>query len=429
MLKWTLYPGGASSVTGPVVEFFTPYFDVDNLTAELRYKGSLGANTQFVISDYCPGTPTEWLIVTKSAVTSYTRTHTWDIDKGVETEDGHTIGEEETPKIWLYTDGSGDETAIWHVDVTYLDYNDDGFNVSGIITIENTGSLDAEITGVEDLLAGEIINVLWANDENFAFPYILKTGETLTGTYSEEVDSKIEGKNIVTVTTENDEYHGEADITWGDPLVELYKTVNIKDISGLFGEVTLGSVTAPNGDTFTYDKDFAWADYGEKGSHTYENTATIIETNQSADASLKVNVQGFVYETAYAKGSTAQTFNPTFRNWGWTNPIVPGTHEMDLWAGAGQNDTSKGTLVGSVTVAYVEGYVTGIYNLNTGYSLEETHFYAGYTKFPQTKQGRRTVSTVAPGLYYNGSPFDGGQIFVIAHAVVGLPDPNFGPVE
>lgn len=40
---------------GPVVEFFTPYFDVEALTATLYYAGALGGNTQFVISDYCPG--------------------------------------------------------------------------------------------------------------------------------------------------------------------------------------------------------------------------------------------------------------------------------------------------------------------------------------------------------------------------------------
>ena len=52
----------------------------------------------------------EELTVEKDAITSYTRTHEWDIDKWVETEFGDTIGEgeEEYPKIWLYSDESGD---------------------------------------------------------------------------------------------------------------------------------------------------------------------------------------------------------------------------------------------------------------------------------------------------------------------------------
>ena len=39
----------------PVVEFFTPYFDVDTLEATFYFAGTLGGNSQFVISDYCPG--------------------------------------------------------------------------------------------------------------------------------------------------------------------------------------------------------------------------------------------------------------------------------------------------------------------------------------------------------------------------------------
>jgi hypothetical protein len=52
---------------------------------------------------------------------------------------------------------------------------------------------------------------------------------------------------VVTVTTERDTYTAEAAIIWGAPDLEINKTVNIKDISDLFGEVDLGTVTAPNG--------------------------------------------------------------------------------------------------------------------------------------------------------------------------------------
>lgn len=364
----------------------------------------------------------EELKVSKTAVTSYTRTHEWDIDKSVDTEEGWELNG--FPKAWLYIDGSGDETATWTVDVTYESYEDSDWNVSGVITIENTGTLDAVITDVDDVLAGTPITVTCG----VTLPYTLTAGSALTCTYDE--DGYVEGKNEVTVTTERDEYTAEADIVWGDPTTEVNKTVNIVDISMLFGEENLGSVTAPSGAVFTYTKAFAWEDYGAElcGSYTYTNTATIVETGQSADATLKVNVQCYVYDTAYAKGGSAECFIPTFRNWGWTNPITSGTYQWDLWAGAAQCNTSKGTLVGSVTVVYgANGDVTVNYNVAPPYSLEETHVYAGTTKFPQVQQGKRMVSTVAPGLYYNASLFNGGQVWVIAHAVVGLPDPSFGP--
>jgi hypothetical protein len=418
---------------GGTIHFFTPYFDVATLTATVYYNGSLGNNSQFVISDYCPAggeaEEREVLTVTKSAVTSYTRTHYWSIDKYVDTENGYE--HEGYPKIWLFVNGSGDETATWTVDVTYEGYEDSDFNVSGTITIENTGNAAANITSVQDLLAGTPIDVDWGGVE---FPYTLEVGQNLTGTYSVDVESKIEDYNVVTVTTERFDYVGYAEVVWGDPTTEVNKTVTVVDTSDLLGEVTLGTVTAPDNAQFTYTEDFAWEDYGAEGcgEYTYDNTAEVIGDNEvvldSADATLKVNVQCYIYETAYAKGSSAICFIPTFANWGWTNPITPGTYEMDLWAAAGQCDTSKGIKVGTVTVVYNGGgYVTVNYNVAFPYSLEETHVYAGTTKFPQVKQGKKTVSTVAPGQYYNASPFGGGTVYVIAHAIVGIPDPNFGP--
>jgi hypothetical protein len=412
--------GGSGSGTydptkyGPVVEFFTPYFDVDTLTATLYYDGTLGANSQFVISDYCPGA--EDLTVTKTAVTSFTREHFWAIDKSVDTENGYEL--DGFSKIWLFIDGSGDEKATWTVDVTYEGYEDSGFNVSGDITIENTGGLDAVITAVDDVLGGTPIAV----DCGVAFPYTLPVGETLTCSYDE--DGFFEGFNEVTVTTERDEYFADAEIVWGDPTTEINKTVNVKDISDLFGEVALGEVTAPNNAQFTYDKEFAWEDYGADGcgSFQYDNTAVIVETGQEADATLKVNVQCFIYETAYAMADNdAFCFSEFgYKNWGWTNLIGPGTYEMDLWAGAAQCDTGKGTLVGLVTVEYDgDGNVTVTYHVDAPYSLDETHVYAGYDPIPP--------GGIAPGLYQNYGPFDGSDVYVIAHAVVGLPDPDFGP--
>jgi hypothetical protein len=63
--------------------------------------------------------------------------------------------------------------------------------------------------------------------------------------------------------------------------------------------------------------------------------------------------------------------------------------------------------------------VTVTYNVELPYSLDETHVYAGYDPIPP--------GGIAPGLYQNYGPFDGSDVYVIAHAVVGLPDPDFGP--
>lgn len=366
--------------------------------------------------------PPEVLVVSKTVETSFNREHFWDIDKSVDTENGYEL--DDVAKIWLYIDGSGNEKASWTVDVTYEGFEDSDFNVSGTVSVENTGTIPAVITGYEDLLGGVSIDVDWDGWDGES-EFTLAAGETLTGTYSEE--GYFEGENEITITTTKDSYVEDADIIWGDPDEVTNETVTIVDDSDLFGELELGTLTAPNGDTFTYDKDFAWVNY-EAGSYTFNNTATIVETGQSASAILKVNVQGYTTDTAYAKSDDAVDFIPTFANWGWTNPIEPGEYTWDLWAGAAQCDTDKGTLVGSVAVVYDEdGYVTVTYNLDASFILMETHVYAGYSKFPQVSRGRILVYTVAPGQYKNDNPFDGSEVYVIAHAVVGIPDPDFGP--
>lgn len=304
--------------TNGSLQFFTPFFELDGLTSRVYYEGI--APGQLVISDYCPGTGRS-LAVSKTVETSFTRTHEWDIDKFVETENGYEL--DDFTKIWLFIDGDGDEKATWTVDVTYEGYEDSDWNVSGTITIENIGTSAKTITSVVDVLGGTTIDV----DCGVMFPYSLAMGATLTCTYDE--DAYFEGDNVVTVRVEgeDDPYTATEPIVWGAPAIELYATVNIKDISDLFGDVDLGTVTAPYGDTFTYHKDFAWLDFGAAkcGGFTYDNTASIVETGQDADATLKVNVQCFIYDSAWAKGDPNDPFcDNGFSNWGWTNEIDPG---------------------------------------------------------------------------------------------------------
>ena len=383
----------------------------------------------------------EELTVTKTVDTSYKRVHAWDIDKYVETENEYTV-DEDTPKVWLFIDGSGNETATWNVCVTYEGYEDSDFVVYGTITIENTGDYDwdASIINIVDTLAGNDITIYLDEEYTQAYiadfdnPIVLAQGEDITLYYHESVDSKIEGNNEVTVTTTVRDYDADpVAIVWGEPAEEEYAVVNIEDVSDYFGTEHLGTLDAAEldeGEVTCFDYDYFF-EYGEyDGPAVINNRAEILETEQYATAILKINIQEFIYESAWAKGDPNVPFCEYFSNWGWTNEITPGTYNWDLWAGAAQCDTSKGTLVGSVTVVYDDdGYVTVTFNVDAPYTLESTAVYAGYDMFPQQELGRsgRTRDTVAPGQYYNDGPFDGSEVYVIAHAVVGMPDPNFGP--
>lgn len=397
----------------------------------------------------------ENLLVEKTAETSYTRTHMWDIEKEVTTEYGHFWNNTDIPKIWLYEDGSGDETATWDVCVTYLGYEDSGFNVSGEITIINTGTSAALITGIVDELCGNEIDIVWPDDTEF--PYTLEPGDTLVGTYSVEVDEMSEECiNEVTVTTEVDEYTADSGVNWGDPDEELYKVVNVEDVSDLFDTVPLGQLDADDytvgeGECFDYSKFFAWEDYSAAGPYFYDNTATIIETGQSADASLVVNWEReelcYGDETAWAYSDEYSNENWDYVNnrfWGWNNgPLAEGSHVFDLYAGAGQNILENGILVGKVYVDYEDGCVNVTYETfeSENYYLGEVHLWVGDDVLPYVTRGRSHIKTYtnAPGQFPYGEyiGFEAGNtmetewewskcsfegdIYVAAHAVVWMP--------
>jgi hypothetical protein len=272
-----------------VWHFWTPYFDLDGLTAKIELNGKPGPGGGLVISEFCPGfvppppppiEPKEDLMVTKTVETSFVREHKWNIDKRVETDNGHLLCTTHA-LVHLYPDGRGDENVKWIIDVEYKGYVDSAMKVFGEITIKNTGEVDAVITAVEDVLAGMPIAV----DCPVSFPYTLPVGGTLVCTYSVDVDHMIEGYNVVTVKTEKDMYMAQAAIVWGEPTMELYKTINVKDVSALrFPNVVVrefGPVMAQDA-TFMYEEMITWAEFSHLGVgyHWRDNRATIVETGQ-----------------------------------------------------------------------------------------------------------------------------------------------------
>ena len=116
-------------------------------------------------------------------------------------------------------------------------------------------------------------------------------------------------------------------------------------------------------------------------------------------------------------------------NWGWTTKITgTGTYIFDLYAGAGQNIISNGTLVGNVEVIVSEGSIAGLFNVEVTYMinqalpvdywLNQTHVWIGSTAQPMQNKNKMTN---APG-QYNYSPsisMDGNIATVTANDVEG----------
>jgi hypothetical protein len=461
-LHWILTASGADSATltgpwgtidlvpagGGAFHGATIYYPVEELIGAVEvyaiYLGTSPGSTQLVVSHGCPGQLVGEITITKNAATSYTRTHEWDIEKAVDTEYG--FEHEELPKVWLYTDGSGDETATWKVDVTYEGYKDSAWKVFGEVEIENTGGLPATITSVLDQLqtldytnAPPPIVVAYTPtlDCGVTFPYELAVGETLTCSYEQELPSALGGRNKAgafgyfdgDLTDMFNESTGIVPFTFGAPTTEVDATVNVKDVSDLFGDVDLGTVTAPNGDTFPYTKDLAWEDYGQEecGDFRYDNTATIVETGQEADASLLVNVQCYIFqgETATVDGIAWSTIPRAPSNW-----FMFASHDS-LLAGA---DLIAGQYhdVGDVALtANGDGTVTLAFELTGDWELADV---AGNVKVNPMGYPARYVQ---PGQFSRHFTYD-TQVFEVTvaaadyygiHLDVGrwIPDPDFGP--
>jgi hypothetical protein len=134
-------------------------------------------------------------------------------------------------------------------------------------------------------------------------------------------------------------------------------------------------------------------------------------------------------ETSFAKGNSDDDHacfdEAGFSRWGWNiGPITQGTYTYDVYAGAGQCDITRGTLVGTVTISYDGTNVSAVYDLTDGFYNDETHLYAGTAPFPTRNNGSYTV---APGQYTVQNDLDGEAIYVIAHSVVCESDDENGP--
>lgn len=180
-----------------------------------------------------------------------------------------------------------------------------------------------------------------------------------------------------------------------------------------------------NGDG-TYQTETGWADgdkFVERGSWATFFSFTFVCTDDPPEEKD--------CETAFALGDFGTCFIGSqwldANRWGWTNgPLSAGSYLMNIYAGAGQCDISKGTLVGELQVEYNGTSATVTYVMYEGFTMDETHLYIGNEPFARDKNGEFTV---APGQYGNIHDLEdassdtftisglSGDIYIVAHAV------------
>ena len=223
--------------------------------------------------DFCYQIP---LRVTKTAVTSFTRTYDWTIHKSADYSE-----------LTLSPGESHDVDYEVSLDAAYKDSD---WAVQGEITICNPAPVAATITGVSDVVSGPDAGQVELQCP-FSFPYDLPAGECVECTYSARLPDASDRTNTATVTTTGRVSGGEgsAQVSFADAAIkQVDECASVADsFAGSLGEVC-ASDSLPK--VFSYTRTVG--PYQVCGDHTVENTAsfTTNDTKTTGDDSVTLTI-------------------------------------------------------------------------------------------------------------------------------------------
>ena len=295
--------------------------------------------------------------------------------------------------------------------------------------------------------------------------YTLLAGQTID---SGQVSAQVNGSNLdVTYSTTDGWTLNEVHLWVGENITDMPQTRKGKPIPGQFpyaAEGLDGSTTytisipvtdlafACPGDDKNYlvaahaalskthsdggtQSETGWSDgarFSEKGNWATYSTLTLtcncgsgpVDGTCETSFAYSPQPEGTCFLDIDEDGDSVGDFS----RWGWSiGPLSPGTNQTyELYAGAGQCDTGKGTLVGTVTVDYDGATATVTTTLDAPYTMKDNHVYVGNDILARDNRG---FFTVAPGKYpsVNDNPDSmtetvsfpaSGQIYVVSHATV-----------
>lgn len=214
------------------------------------------------------------LVVTKTAVPAAEETYEWTIEKSV------------SPATWdLFVGDSG--TSEYTIDLTKTLVGTT-YTLSGVISIHNPAEFaSANVTDVADVVDGVGAVVV---DCPEATPFEVGPGETVECTYSTDLPNDSAGVNTATVTTDGDVNGDDGTANFDPSQVTPIVVGDSVSVDDTFDEGDAGPFSTS--DSYSYTKVFTCGDgQGEftGTGNTVNNTAEIIETQQSDDASVTVN--------------------------------------------------------------------------------------------------------------------------------------------
>jgi hypothetical protein len=228
-------------------------------------------------------------VVSKTAAGTFDKTYTWTIDKTKDGEYWKFIGDPATTH--------GYKVAVDQT-ITPSDYK-----VSGVITVANPNPSAAMSVNLSDSLSsGELATLTDCTN-----PVTIPAGTSVDCKYTASPKDDTPGTNTATATLNKVDFTATKDYTFTAKVIG-YPIINVTDTNGGLG-------SASGDQAWEYTKDFACptdpAKYVDGAwSKTYDNTATIDETGQTASSSVTLHC----YAPVVGKSADA-TFD---RTWDWT---------------------------------------------------------------------------------------------------------------
>ena len=231
------------------------------------------------------------LKVEKTANTSLKRTHTWTIDKSADKD-----------KVTLPVNGTSPVKYSVKVDQTSKDSD---WKVDGTITV--TAPIAATVTSVTDTVSPGIAATV--KDCSKTLPAALNAGESLTCTYSANLDDATTRTNTATATsgtTGVKDGTGTAEVNFANATVnEIDEQINVSDsLQGNLG--TVNAADAPK--TFDYTRNVG--PYEQCGNYKVPNTASFTTNDTGAKGEDSWNVDVTVLCKVTVKKTTDGVVNP-----------------------------------------------------------------------------------------------------------------------
>ncbi len=222
------------------------------------------------------------LTVIKTAIPTFTRTYTWNISKAVDKTTVKQVGGSATFTYTVIASQTGFVDSAWAVNgtITVSNPNDwEAVTVNVTDTIDNGGTCAVTSGTNVSVAAGASVTLTYGCTYTSA-PSPL-TGGTNTATAAWDK---------TTASTPDGSATGTKAVSFSTPTTTVNKTITVTDTFNGGTPTTLGTVTATDGTpfatrTFTYSRSITLPAFDCK---TYTNTATIVETGQTASQTVTV---------------------------------------------------------------------------------------------------------------------------------------------